>query len=219
MLEEWRDRYALPSINSRYPGLFARNGGRCRLRAAIASELIFDTRKSYDCARNKVQTVNRYSYRGAYSLVAIKTLQPLGRLWDFEIPTSFSAERCKRVVERVLLDFAERCRLREVCLSAPLGNDYPVVSRPHESMEGDAVLRARFRHAVMQHAKSVFLSHESIYCNSRSYTFVHKAGCLILLFFFISFIDFSVFFALLFTEYILRKSCYLSKIFNLIKFF
>lgn len=67
---------------------------------------------------------------------------------------------------RVLLDSSEDAGYERGCLSAPLGNDYPVVSRPYESMEGDAVLQARFRHAVMQHAKSVFFGHESIYCNS-----------------------------------------------------
>lgn len=51
---------------------------------------------------------------------------------------SFSPERSKRMVERVLLDLVELPVTRG-CLSAPLGNDYPVVSRPHESMEGESL--------------------------------------------------------------------------------
>lgn len=41
-------------------------------------------------------------------------------------------------------------------------------------MEGDVVLRVRFRHAVMQHAKSVFFDHESIYNNSRRCVLVYS---------------------------------------------
>lgn len=44
----------LASINSRYIRLFVSNGGRFRLKAAFMSELIFSTRKSYDCMHRTI---------------------------------------------------------------------------------------------------------------------------------------------------------------------
>lgn len=91
---------------------------------------------------------------------------------------SFSVERCKRVMKRerererkrkgISLDFAKRCRLSKRLPLGSYGNDYTVVSRPHESMEENVVPRVCFRQAVMQYAKSVFFGHESIFCNNRT---------------------------------------------------